>query len=256
MQKTCIVIPCYNEEKRLPVEEFVDFFHMHDDFDFCFVNDGSKDNTLGVIEKLLHLDPDRIFVVDLKQNVGKAEAVRKGILYSLQNDKYSYFGYFDADFATPLSELDTLMDAFIRNEECLFVVGSRIKRLGANINRKTHRHYTGRIFATAASMILRLPVYDTQCGAKLLKRSVVEVMFAEQFISRWLFDVEIFARLTANIGYKNILDHIYEVPLNCWIEKGGSSLQFSYMYKVPVELFRISRKYHLGLTSKGIQSPS
>ena len=81
--------------------------------------------------------------------------------------------------------------------ELVGVFGSRIRRLGAAITRDPLRHYFGRVFATLASMVLDLAVYDTQCGAKLfrvnddLRRAFGHVSL------RWIFDVELLARIAA-----------------------------------------------------------
>jgi dolichyl-phosphate beta-glucosyltransferase len=253
MQKVCIIIPCYNEEKRLPAGEFRDFITNNTDFAFCFVNDGSSDNTSKLLIELQALDKSRIQVLELKKNSGKAEAVRQGILFSLAQNSFEYVGYFDADFATPLWELPNLLDAFNQHPKSIMVAGSRIKRMGSVIVRSAKRHYLGRVFSTIASLLLRLHVYDTQCGAKILTAPLAEIVFSEHFISRWLFDIELFARISAHTGMDKIAESIYEVPLSCWIEKGGSNIKLSYFIMVPLELFIISRKYRLRLHSKFLQ---
>lgn len=92
MQKTIIIIPCYNEENRFSKELFNEFY-LKSEICFCFVNDGSKDNTLLMLKELEQNRVERITVLDLKQNSGKAEAVRQGILYSVNWGKFDYIGY-------------------------------------------------------------------------------------------------------------------------------------------------------------------
>jgi hypothetical protein len=98
--------------------------------------------------------------------------------------------------------------------------------------------------------MLKIPVYDTQCGAKLIKREIALIVFEQPFISRWLFDIEVFARIIGQVGYQNILNSVYEVPLNCWTEKGDSRIKPSYLLKVPPELWKIKRKYRKFLEKK------
>jgi hypothetical protein len=186
---------------------------------------------------------EMIHIVDLKSNSGKAEAVRCGINYILKNNKAPLVGYWDADLSTPLSEIPQFIHFLTEHQEILFLMGSRIKRLGANIKRSEIRHYFGRMFATAVSIILKLPVYDTQCGAKLIRREIAEKIFCEQFISRWLFDVELIARLIAKFGHIKVIGFIYEFPLNVWTDKGKSKLKGIDFLRAPYELMLINYKY-------------
>ncbi|NJM15510.1 MAG: hypothetical protein HC896_09200 [Bacteroidales bacterium] len=120
-------------------------------------------------------------------------------------------------------------------------MGSRIKRLGTSINRKSYRHYLGRLFATAAAKILRLGVYDTQCGAKLFHVSIIDI-FNGPFVTKWLFDVELLARI--NKQFPEVFSGKFiEYPLAAWEDVSGSKLKFSYYFKVPIELWRIHKKY-------------
>ena len=106
------------------------------------------------------------------------------------------------------------------------------------------RHYLGRVFSTAASILLNLPVYDSQCGAKLIRSDLVDVLFREPFLTKWVFDVEILARLRNCVGRESVLDTVTEVPLQAWSEVGGSKLRFTHIAKVPMELVRIARYYN------------
>lgn len=197
---TGIVVPCYNEEERLQLSEFSRFFKTDNTTFFCFVDDGSTDGTQKMLIDFVNNNPERIQVVKLHQNRGKAEAVREGILTLFQTYDFKLVGYWDADLATPLSTIPEFIDKFRSNRELVAVCGSRILRLGASIHRSVFRHYFGRVFATVASNILNILVYDTQCGAKLFRTEHAELIFSEHFISRWFFDVELFARSIAGTG--------------------------------------------------------
>lgn len=242
MQKVCVVIPCFNEEKRFPVHYFLGCLNNNPEYFFCLVNDGSTDNTTILLESIKSYREERIMVLDLKVNVGKAEAVRMGVFKALEWNTFSYIAYFDADFSTPLSELQGFLSF---GNKYYFIVGSRIKHMGSIIERSNMEHYFGRAFSTLASNILHLPVYDTQCGAKLINAKIVPIIFKEPFISRWLFDIEIFARIITDFGYDKACQIIKEVPLSTWIEKGGSKIKPSYIFKIPFELLKIRLKYKL-----------
>ena len=242
-----IIIPCFNEEKRLQVVKFQEFLNQNKTCRLLFVNDGSMDNTLDIISGIASSN-NNSNVLNLKTNVGKAEAVRQGVQYLKNNFEQEYIGYFDADLSTPLEEIEHFHE-LISNEgkNLLMVVGSRIKRLGSNVKRNESRHYLGRVFATVASLILTIPVYDTQCGAKLFKSEIADKVFMHSFISKWFFDVEIFARLIINYNKKYIIKHVYEYPLNTWIDEGNSRIKIMDFLKVPFDLFRIYRHYHKGI---------
>jgi len=239
MQKTTVVIPCHNEEKRLDSEAFCEFVRENPGISFCFVDDGSADGTRAVLTALCGRCEGRAKVVDLPRNAGKAHAVRRGILEALADPSIELVGYLDADLATPLSEIILLAEALVGKKGCQMVLGSRVRRLGSCVCRKAKRHYAGRLFATVVSILLKLPVYDTQCGAKLFRAQLAKRVFADPFRCRWLFDVEILARILQYFGRKEALQMLQEVPLRAWSDKGGSTLTLPYVLRVPLDLLRI-----------------
>lgn len=239
---TCIIIPCYNEANRLPVSTFSAYLQQHPDVHFCFVNDGSTDATITVLNQIRSQSPAQIEVLDLPQNKGKAGAVQAGMLQMSQRE-YTYLGYFDADLATPLAAIGDLHRFLDEQPELVLAMGSRIQFLGMDIRRQGYRHYAGRVVATCISLILQLPVYDTQCGAKLFRRNIVPTVFDAPFISPWLFDVELLARLIRHFGRENMVGHVAEMPLRQWVEIGDSRIRPSYYLKLWWELYRIYRAY-------------
>ena len=237
--KTIVVVPCYNESKRLRQDDFLHYVEQNDDVAFLFANDGSRDNTLEVLQELT-AKHERLLMLDIQPNGGKAEAVRKGMLYAAEQYKPDYIAFWDADLATPLEEIEPMVKWADKGYDA--VMGLRLMRLGAKVKRKTMRHYLGRCFATVASMMLKLPVYDTQCGSKLFRREVVEAIFQEQFITRWLFDVELLARYKQRYGVEQAIQKIYEYPLFQWEDVDGSQLKSRDFFKAPLELMKIRKK--------------
>lgn len=238
MEKTCIVIPCYNEGNRLPVKVFFAYL-QNSPCSLCFVNDGSTDNTLAILESIKQKFHKQVFIVDLPDNVGKGEAVRQGVLNALGSNSFDHIGYFDADLATPLEEIEYLLSHF--DDTIKIVLGSRVLRLGAVIDRSAVRHYLGRIFATLASNVLDMKVYDSQCGAKIFEVKIAQLLFQKPFISKWLFDLELLYRLkldNSELYYNNTL----EVPLRHWEEKGNSKIKIIDFVTAPFELLKIKRK--------------
>jgi len=244
MPTVCVIVPCYNESNRLPADAFVGYLSNHTDVSFCFVNDGSTDQTQAVLTQLQARCSNQITVLNMPQNAGKASAVRAGMLHCAQTTPmFNYLGYFDADLATPLDAIGDLSAVLDQMPALDLVMGSRIKYLGTDIRRDTFRHYAGRIVATFISNILKLPVYDSQCGAKLFRHQAVVPLFQEPFISPWLFDVELLARLIRQHGRGPVLTRVAERPLRQWIEMDGSRIRPSYYVKLWYELYRIRQTY-------------
>jgi dolichyl-phosphate beta-glucosyltransferase len=228
MSSAIIVIPCYNEAQRLPIHAFKAFACAEHPQRFLFVNDGSTDGTVRVLKTLHDDDPERYALCDLPRNVGKAEAVRTGVLLAFAAGP-DYIGYWDADLATPLETIPTFCTLLDAQPNVEMVFGARVRLLGRSIERSALRHYLGRMFATAASITLGLGIYDTQCGAKLFRASPeMQSLFQEPFLTRWLFDVEILARLIhARRGTRlpQVEDIVYEFPLHEWHDVAGSKVR-------------------------------
>jgi len=228
MYRTVVVIPCYNEAARLKSEEFIAAIAAYPSVQFLFVDDGSKDGTDRVLEALAARDRERLHCLKLPQNQGKAEAVRQGLVQAFTMP-VDLVGFFDADLATPLSEIPILSEPFA-DRDIEMVMASRVAMLGRSIDRSTWRHYTGRVFATIASLLLSLRVYDTQCGAKLFRKTdAVREVFDRPFMSSWAFDVEILARLQRlqrSGKIPPVARVVIEVPLRQWTDVGGSKINF------------------------------
>lgn len=238
-----IFVPCYNEENRLPINEFTSFVENkinEDNYTIIFLNDGSSDNTSKILTDLVNLFPNKLKVSNYVVNAGKAETVRKGIL-EYQNS-FDLFGYLDADLATGIEEFYEIgLLALKRQKNICF--GSRIKKLGSEIDRKRKRHIIGRVFSTLANGIIQVPVYDTQCGAKYFDKSLISIAFDQPFISKWLFDIEVICRILSSKGKHYFLENAVEVPLRRWKEKGESKIKLIDFFNFPLELMRIKRKY-------------
>jgi glycosyltransferase involved in cell wall biosynthesis len=240
-----IIVPCYNEAERLPVNEFVAFLNDNLNISVCFVNDGSKDSTDKILNQIKEVSEVRVHILSNDENVGKAESVRRGMLYCADRFNFDSLAYLDADLATSLQECLELSKYL--NDEISFCFGSRIMRIGSVIERSYMRHIIGRILATFISGVLKLRVYDTQCGCKIIKTDLAIKLFQEPFISKWLFDVELFARIINIYGRPDCISRMIEIPLNKWTEKGGSKVKITYAFKLWFDLLRINRKYRSAL---------
>jgi dolichyl-phosphate beta-glucosyltransferase len=245
MLDSIIVVPCFNEELRLPAKEFSDFADKHPGIRFLLVDDGSRDGTARVLERMERERPASFEVIQLGHNRGKAEAVRRGMLRGFDENAYSV-GYWDADLATPLREIPRFVET-LKGGDALIIFGARVKLMGRDIRRRTARHYVGRVFATLASLELALPVYDTQCGAKLFRNlPEMRVLFEKPFISRWVFDVEILARLIQLSRSRRELRPervLVELPLVAWSDVPGSKVSPADFFRGIMDLGKVRRRY-------------
>jgi len=244
---TIVVMPCYNEARRLDAPAFDAFLDDCKNVSLIFVDDGSTDDTPLIMERLRQRHPKQVCTLRLGENVGKAEAVRRGVQIALRR-RPTFVGYWDADLAAPLEAISQFCDVLHARADVSLVMGSRVALLGRQIRRSGSRHFMGRAFATAASIVLKLPVYDTQCGAKLFRVTPeVAELFSQPFGSRWIFDVEILARWIANSENSTDVaaayDSIYEYPLERWEDVAGSRLQSRDFFVAAVDLAAIYWRY-------------
>ena len=219
-----IIIPCFNESKRLDLEAFRQL-SQYECVKLLFVDDGSTDETLSVLNRLQGLT-DSVDVLQLYRNVGKGEAVRRGFINAIDSGA-KIVGYLDADLATPASEMIRLLEVLRTDLSIEVVIGSRIKCLGSNIHRHPIRHMVGRVYATGAAVSLGIGVYDTQCGAKLFVVSpILTSACSMPFGSKWAFDVRLLSRLLNGTGELTGLseDQFLEVPLKSWSDVPGSKV--------------------------------
>jgi len=224
-----LAIPCFNEERRLPLSA-VHRLVRESTVRVLLVDDGSTDGTLGLLERLRAWAPERIELLVLRNNRGKAEAVRQALRVAV--DGADVVGYADADFATPPEELLRLARV-IENSGAGAVLGSRLAILGAHIERDLLRRCLGRAFAAGASLALGKPLHDVQCGAKLFRVSdALRSAIASPFRSRWAFDVELLGRVWA----ADRACEVIEVPLRRWVDVGGSKLRAGAMVRSGLEL--------------------
>jgi CheY-like chemotaxis protein len=244
IQNDCIgvVIPCYNEESRLIGDEFKKFVHSNLGYHLCFVNDGSKDNTLEFLQQLVKGNEDRISVYNCEKNLGKAEAVRLGMLHLSKQTQFNYIGFLDADLSTNFDDFKDLVSE-ISNSKFKIVSGSRMTRMGANIEKESSRSIISKMVNLIIRKTLNMNFKDTQCGAKIMTKELIHATFQKKFITKWLFDVEIFMRMKKIYGKNEAKDLICEKPLNRWIHADGSKLSFKDSLQIMLQIGQIALHY-------------
>lgn len=221
-----LLIPAYNEGRRLRVflqdiitKNSSDLSNL----DIIVLDDGSNDSEYRKMEdavfelkEVFNLAGAKITYCRYDKNSGKGSVLRRAIFE--KRHTYKYLGFLDADGSTKLSDWLRLISCLEQNPDLHAAFGSRIKALGYNVKRKFKRFLSGRIFATLLSEIFKIPVYDSQCGAKVFRSHALSddaLKFADD--DRWLFDTQLLVYF-----YSTKLNMI-EVPVN-WEDCPGSKV--------------------------------
>lgn len=206
MLSLSIVIPAYNEEKRLaPTLDAVLRFLTAQNFDFSeliVVDDGSRDSTAALVERYAQSNP-LVRLLANPGNRGKGYTVRHGML-DAQGD---WILYTDADLSAPIAEF-TRLYAAARKENARVAIGSRaLDRSLVGIHQSAFREASGRAFNLMMRLVTGLPFRDTQCGFKLFEREAAREIFSRQILDGFSFDVEDLV-IARRLGLKSI-----EVPV-------------------------------------------
>lgn len=236
---SAVVIPCYNEGKRLNTHKYIDGLK---DFSsqVLLVDDGSKDNTFSILKNLEKSVPDRFIAIKSPQNQGKAEAVRLGMNFALDKN-FKYIGFMDADLATPFREIPSFLKAF-ENKDINSVIGVRLKLSGHEIDRSNSKYFMQKIIAKMGSFLIGKKVSDTQCGAKMFSAETLKPAIKDKFSVNWLFDQELLVRLSKLKENKG-KNWLFELPLSVWKDVGGSHVKKSDYIKCLKEYFKLLFKY-------------
>jgi glycosyltransferase involved in cell wall biosynthesis len=237
-----LVVPCYNEARRLKPDAFLEFVNRQSDAQLLFVDDGSADGTTpAALAQLAVRGAGKISVVTLSRNMGKTLAIQHGVLKAFERGS-ELVGYWDADLSTPLDAVHEFIEILDADPDIDIVIGARVRLLGRQIDRRPLRHYCGRLFGTAVSLGLGIGVYDTQCGAKIFRaNAAVRRAFDTPFRSRWLVDVEMLSRYISESGTRAAERRIYELPLKQWTETPGSHLGPWQVARAVWDLARVGR---------------
>lgn len=240
-QPITLVVPCYNEEIRLPRDYWESLFALPG-FRWVFVNDGSTDGTQAVLAQLAH-QYEHVEALNLPVNQGKAEAVRQGMLHAFRLGDSTAIGFVDSDGSFPVDEIARFAELFAKPEEISFDA-VWASRNGPDTVNEEKPSLLRRIGSVVVSAIIHVGnpsmPSDTQCGFKLfLPTPALRVALAAPFRTRWLFDIELFYRLPGLV--------IREETLRYWVDAPNSRITRSQAISIFAQLATVTR---IGLNAR------
>jgi glycosyltransferase involved in cell wall biosynthesis len=235
-----IVIPAFNEERRLPaaldrIREYLRQSPRFTPVEIIVVDDGSSDGTAAFVESYGQ-QHGGVRLLRNPGNRGKGYAVRNGML-SAQGE---WVLFSDADLSAPIEEVEKLFDASI-SEGAPVAIGSRaLKRELIEVRQSIGREMSGRAFNAFMRLLTGLTIYDTQCGFKLYRRDAAQAIFQRQRLEGFSFDVEDMV-IAKQLGLK-----VVEVPVR-WSNVEGTKVALSHGMRAFIDVLIIRKQQLAGL---------
>lgn len=212
-KKLSIVIPAYNEEQRIgkTLDRICDYMKGSGPYELIVVDDGSSDNTAGVVREAMEKHP-AISLLQNGVNRGKGYSVRRGVLHS----KGRFILMSDADLSTPIEEIEKLYKELEDGYD--ISIGSRALSESLILKRQPwYRQLMGKTFNKFVQVFAVWGINDTQCGFKLFNGDAARSVFSRQKVDRFAFDAEALY-LAKRMGFS-----IKEVPV-VWVNSPDSKV--------------------------------
>jgi glycosyltransferase involved in cell wall biosynthesis len=237
-QSISVVIPAYNEEKRLPsalarILEYLDTSGLPVT-EILVVDDGSRDGTAAAVLEFARRRPC-VRLLKNPGNRGKGYSVRHGMLEA----KGDWALFTDADLSSPIEEITKLLDAVEQNSAQVAIGSRALDRSLVGVHQPAFREYAGRFFNLVMRLITGLKFHDTQCGFKLFERKASRAIFSRQRLERFGFDAEVLF-IAKLLGFRAV-----EVPVR-WNDVEGSKVGTLQGLNGFVDLLRIRRNHCAG----------
>ncbi len=231
MDNLSLIIPLYNEEKRLneSLKVIKKFLSKKKNSEVVFVNDGSRDQSDKIIKNFISKSKKKksIIYIYYKKNIGKGYAIKKGVLKS----KKKWILICDLDMSVKPDQVDIWEEKKFISKNKVAYFASR-KHYSSEIKSSIVRRLLGFFFNMIIYLLFDIKVKDTQCGFKLFNKDYAKSVFKKISSYRFSFDVELVLLLNED------KIEIKELPTN-WVHKTGSKLNI--FYDMPLMLFDILR---------------
>jgi len=189
MIELSIIIPAYNEEKRIEkcLKRILEYCNEQKwDFEIIIAQDGSNDNTVKIVQQFTSKN-ERIKLLSYKERLGKGGAIKNAMFHATKD----YICFLDVDLSADISELKRLLTY---KEDYDIILGSRLLRGDLPSIKTTYRTFFSHMYSKFFRILFRLPIHDPQCGFKLFKRKNVLELFKEIYTTGFAFDSEVIVK--------------------------------------------------------------
>lgn len=243
LPKICLIVPVYNEYLRLDIHAFTSFLNEFEPLHIIFVNDASKDDTKKLLEQIKGTNPAKVTIINHTFRLGKAEAIRSGMLAGSKTGNHDFFGFIDADLAVPLNDIIFFVKR-LSTSSFAMALGSRAGINNDNINRTAIRNALAAGFRVYLHKILKFKIADSQCGAKVFKAEIIPILFSDPFQTHWLLDIELMMRYGQHFLIKNeyMHEHVLQIPVSKFEDRANSKFNIVELIRTVRELILLSRK--------------
>ena len=229
--KPIFIIPFFNEQRRLDIPN-LETFLAELNCDVLLVDDGSIDDTFNTLSHLSQRFSN-ISVFQINENVGKANALRIGMLRAIRQG-YTHIGTSDADLSVPVFDLNRALTLSLGNSHHI-TSGARVRLAGVNVSRPFIRLWVGRVIATLVSLTTKVAMYDMQSPCKVYQVSTdLEKALTLKFSTKWFGEAELLMRMNPRISRSKDEVLVKEFVLQEWSDVSGGHL--SLMRSIPVFL--------------------
>jgi glycosyltransferase involved in cell wall biosynthesis len=223
--KLSIIVPVYNEEERINLflNELYNFTRDKEQLEIIFINDGSKDKSLEILENFRQKEP-KSRIISYKNNKGKCYAVKQGVIYS----RGKKIIFIDADNSIHPKEIDEMSNLLDKYD---VVVGDR-EHKESKVEIPKKRKVIGTIFNYIVRILFQSGVKDNLCGFKGFKKDIAKKLFNDIYSTGWIFDVELFYKIKKN-HYS-----LYFKPIE-WEYREGSKIKLTDPIKMFINLIKL-----------------
>jgi len=231
-----IIIPAYNEEKRLPItlEQVYKFIQAQPyAIEVLVVENGSSDRTLDVAQEFARNHQN--FAVIQTEERGKGLAIREGMLASTGQYRFMC----DADLSMPINEINRFLPPELTEFD--IAIASREAPGSVRHNEPGYRHWGGRATNLVIRMMALPGLHDTQCGFKMFHAAVVDDIFGLQTVKNWSFDIELLF-IARRRGYR-----IREIPIPWYFNEDTKLQPIRDALKMVVDILVIRRNAQTGM---------